>query len=78
MAKGEVVINEALCKGCELCIVFCPKDCFDPSSGKINPEGYLLPDLSEPEKCNGCGICGWMCPDLAISVYRYKETSANN
>ncbi|OGW13413.1 MAG: hypothetical protein A3G93_01555 [Nitrospinae bacterium RIFCSPLOWO2_12_FULL_45_22] len=74
MAKGEVVINEILCKGCELCIVFCPQSCITLSQGKINPEGYLLPVISEPEKCNACGICGQMCPDMAISVYRLKES----
>ncbi|MDY6857319.1 MAG: 4Fe-4S binding protein [Thermodesulfobacteriota bacterium] len=52
---------------------FCPKSCIRFSRGKINLEGYLIPQLSEPEKCNACGICGQMCPDLAISVYRYRE-----
>jgi 2-oxoglutarate ferredoxin oxidoreductase subunit delta len=74
VAKGEVVINEVLCKGCELCIVFCPQSCIILSEGKINAEGYILPVIDEPENCNACGICGQMCPDLAINVYRYKES----
>jgi 2-oxoglutarate ferredoxin oxidoreductase subunit delta len=73
VTRGEIIINEALCKGCELCIVFCPQSCIRLSEGKINSEGYLLPVLAEPEKCTACAICGQMCPDLAISVYRYKE-----
>ena len=24
----------------------------------------------DPEKCNGCAICGRMCPDGAIDVYK--------
>ena len=34
--------------------------------------GYY--SCSDPDKCNGCGICGWMCPDLAIDVYKYVES----
>ena len=72
MAKGEIVITEALCKGCGFCEHFCAQKCITITGDKIGAGGYLLPTFSDPDKCNGCGICGWMCPDLAIEVYKYK------
>lgn len=76
MAKGQVVFNEELCKGCGLCVEFCPRDCIVITGEHIGPTGYTLPSLAQPERCNGCGICGWMCPDFAIEVYRLEEAEA--
>ena len=77
MAKGEIVIDEELCKGCGLCVLFCPRGCIAISGEKINPIGYSLPSFVQPEQCNGCGICGWMCPDFAIEVYKYVQRPAS-
>jgi 2-oxoglutarate ferredoxin oxidoreductase subunit delta len=73
MPKGEIVINEKVCKGCALCAEFCPKDCIDMPDGKLSDKGLPLAVFTAPEKCNACGICGWMCPDFAIEVYRLKS-----
>jgi NAD-dependent dihydropyrimidine dehydrogenase PreA subunit len=32
-----------------------------------------LPVFAHPEKCNGCGVCGWLCPSFSLEVYRIKE-----
>jgi len=69
MVKSEVIINELLCKGCELCVYFCPRGCIEMTKNKLNPQGYVLPVFNHPENCNTCGICTRMCPDLAIEVY---------
>ncbi len=71
MAKGEITIDEKLCKGCAYCRKFCPRDCIEIPGDKFTPLGYLLPVFARPDECNACGICGWMCPDLAIDVYKY-------
>jgi len=76
MAKGEITIDQTLCKGCGYCTKFCPKGCITIPGDKFTPKGYLLPVFSLPDACTGCGICGWMCPDLAIEVYRYVEAKA--
>jgi 2-oxoglutarate ferredoxin oxidoreductase subunit delta len=72
MAKGEIKIDRELCKGCHLCVAFCPKARIVASQG-INEKGYY-PAEYEPavgkEACTGCAICASMCPDLAIEVYR--------
>jgi 2-oxoglutarate ferredoxin oxidoreductase subunit delta len=26
--------------------------------------------VAEPEKCVGCAICAWMCPDVVIEIER--------
>jgi len=69
-AKGEVIINAQNCKGCRLCAHFCPRDCLSFSDENISAKGFVLPSFAEPEKCNACGICGRMCPDFAIEVYK--------
>ena len=40
------------------------------------PQGYLLPVFSDPDRCNACGICEWMCPHFAIEVYKLVESEA--
>jgi 2-oxoglutarate ferredoxin oxidoreductase subunit delta len=39
--KGKIEINQELCKGCELCISFCPKECITLSD-QFNAAGYEL------------------------------------
>ncbi len=69
-AKGEVVIDGQLCKGCSLCIQFCAKGCLSLTGEGVSSQGANVPSFVAPEKCNGCGICGRMCPDFAIEVFR--------
>jgi len=70
MPRGEIVINEKLCKGCGLCVEFCPRGCITLPEGKLGEKGMPVAELSAPDSCNACCICGWMCPDFAIEVYR--------
>jgi len=76
MAKGEIVIDANLCKGCGLCTVFCNRGCIELPGDKFTAMGYQLPVLAHPEKCTGCAICGIMCPDFAIEVYKFVEEPA--
>lgn len=66
--RGRVIINKNLCKGCELCIIVCPKGLIG-LDGKINQKGYH-PAVLMKEGCTGCGFCAMMCPDAIIRVYR--------
>lgn len=63
----EIVINPAYCKGCEICVVSCPKKVLQPSN-QITSKGYTLPEAVYPEACTACRICEIVCPDLAIAV----------
>jgi len=67
--KGTIEISQELCKGCELCISFCPKHLIS-SSSKLNAAGYLPAVFKDNEECTGCAICALVCPEVAIEVYR--------
>ncbi|RUM89715.1 MAG: tungsten formylmethanofuran dehydrogenase [Thermodesulfatator sp.] len=55
------------CKGCGLCVHFCPKEVLALST-KRNSQGYRIVGLKAPENCTGCGICYLMCPDVVLEV----------
>lgn len=73
MAKGEIIILEDSCKGCALCVEFCPNECIQISKDKFKSSGGLLPEFAKPDDCVACGICGQLCPDFAIEVYKFND-----
>ncbi len=54
------IIRERYCKGCNICVAFCPKQVLVLKDGKVFPE--------RPEACIGCKMCELRCPDFAIEV----------
>ena len=72
-ARGTVVIAIERCKGCGFCVEFCPTDALAMGPA-MNARGYHYPELSSPASCNGCDICGMMCPDFAIYGFSGKKT----
>ncbi|WP_291569800.1 4Fe-4S dicluster domain-containing protein [Clostridium sp. UBA4548] len=58
-------INESYCKGCDLCIDFCPKKVLEKQHGKAI--------IANEEACIKCGICERICPDFAISLRSDKN-----
>lgn len=72
MPKGTVLIDRERCKGCGLCIAFCPEDVLGYSA-EYNKSGYNVVYTKEPERCIGCAFCAQTCPDIAIEVYREKK-----
>lgn len=71
MIRGNVVIAQEICKGCELCIEACPQDSLGLSE-KINLKGYRYAVLVQ-DNCTGCVNCALVCPDAAITVFREKK-----
>ncbi|MRR08847.1 4Fe-4S dicluster domain-containing protein [bacterium] len=65
----EIKVDEARCKGCELCVTACPKQCIAMSE-KFSTTGYYPATLAKQDCCIGCGLCAQICPDLAITVYK--------
>jgi len=65
----SIVIEEALCKGCGLCVHNCPKKTI-VINNKINSKGYYVAEFINSGLCNSCALCAIMCPDLAIKVYK--------
>ena len=66
--KNRVVINEAVCKGCELCAVACPKKIVAINRERLNEKGYNPACVTNMEQCIACAMCATMCPDSAIIV----------
>ena len=68
-SKGYIEIDQELCKGCELCMAFCPKQAIEVSA-KVNASGYTPASFKSDGECTGCAICALVCPEVAIEVYR--------
>ena len=66
LPRGRVTVFDNWCKGCGLCIAFCPQEVFEE-----NHEGH--PDVAHPELCTACMWCQFHCPDVAIIVERLDE-----
>lgn len=71
----KVVFDEDRCKGCELCMHFCPKGAIKMAD-HLNSKGFHPATLADEEKCISCGICAQMCPDVVIEVYRLEGSEA--
>jgi len=69
VAKFQVRFNGDVCKGCGLCINFCPKKIIAKSS-RINNKGYSPAEIERMDECTGCKSCATVCPDGAISIFR--------
>lgn len=64
---GRVSFLEERCKGCGLCVAFCPKNCLSLAK-HLNAQGFHPATIIEPNNCTGCAICARMCPDVVIEV----------
>jgi len=65
--RFKVEIDKRLCKGCFICIRYCPMGVFAKSED-IGDLGYDLAKVEHAEKCTGCRMCLLYCPDLAIAI----------
>lgn len=70
-ARGRVIFEEDLCKGCGLCVSVCPTKIISLGNSTINAKGYHPAIVIEMDKCIGCANCAMMCPDVVITVERY-------
>lgn len=67
----KVNVDITHCKGCGICISFCPKQVFTYSKRR-NTYGTATPEPSKEEECIGCRLCEKLCPDAAIQVEETK------
>lgn len=59
--KGKVAIELERCKGCGICVAFCPRDVL-----KLNDNNKS--EVKDMDECIGCELCALRCPDFAIKV----------
>lgn len=62
----EIIVNADWCKGCGICVAFCPTQVFDMSKEKI-------PVVARLEKCISCDLCELRCPDVAITLVKGED-----
>ncbi|MFH1652388.1 MAG: ferredoxin family protein [Chloroflexota bacterium] len=67
--KGYIEIDAERCKGCGLCVFFCPVKSISLSE-KVNAAGYPPASFNAGNGCTGCTSCAIVCPEVAIEVYR--------
>lgn len=60
--RGKVIVYATWCKGCQICVEFCPTKVL-----AMHPSGNH-PIVVAEEKCTACHFCDTHCPDLAILV----------
>lgn len=65
--RGQVYILLERCKGCAICVEFCPRDVLQISEG-MNAKGYHYPEIApgKEEECVHCEFCTLICPEFAI------------
>ena len=56
----KLVINPKWCKGCGICVEFCPKKALELKHEKVR--------IADEEACILCGLCELRCPDYAIYI----------
>ncbi|MDP7547283.1 MAG: 4Fe-4S binding protein [Alphaproteobacteria bacterium] len=69
-ARGSITIDEERCKGCDICVEYCPPHVLRLSDQR-NSLNHLVVELFDEANCTGCEICARVCPDMAITqVFR--------
>lgn len=64
--RGQVTVFPNWCKGCGLCVAFCPMKVLEQKE-----DGRVI--VAHPEKCTACRWCELHCPDFAIFVNEVEE-----
>lgn len=54
----KLIVDEEWCKGCGICVEFCPKSVLEMKNDIVN--------IKNIEQCIQCGQCELRCPDYAI------------
>jgi len=63
---AKIKIEQDACKGCFLCINFCPKGIIKKSE-RLNKKGLNFAQVSQGD-CLGCLQCAVICPDCCIEI----------
>jgi 2-oxoglutarate ferredoxin oxidoreductase subunit delta len=73
MAKPKLkehLINREWCKGCGICVAFCPKQVLE-----LDEQDKAV--AVRPEDCIACKLCELRCPDLAIEIVTEVAAAVN-
>jgi len=67
MSSYCIKIDEAWCKGCAICVAFCPRQVLDVDRARWIA-GHHPITVTQPDRCIACRTCELLCPDMAIEV----------
>ena len=67
---AKMIVDDAFCKGCGLCVDACPLHIVELDQDKITDKGYHPAHCIDTDACTVCCSCALMCPDVAITVWR--------
>lgn len=73
--KFKLTFNSERCKGCGLCINFCPKKILAFDTGVFNGNGVHPVYMTDQASCIGCQSCALMCPDAIITIEKLEESA---
>ena len=68
--NARVTVFANWCKGCGLCVAFCPQQVFEEDED-------AHPVVAHPERCTVCNWCTMHCPDFAIVVVADEEPQSD-
>ncbi len=68
-AGHRITTIRHFCKGCRICVAFCPKQV-------LGLDDRFKVAALHPERCIACRMCELRCPDLAIYVTRKPAARA--
>ena len=73
--QGQVYIIPARCKGCGICVHYCPHQVLLLSS-QTNAKGYHFPEISAGQEsaCIHCEFCTLVCPEFAIFTLSIEDS----
>lgn len=69
---NRIEIDANRCKACRLCIDVCHRHLLDLSE-ELNAKGYHPIAVHDPEECTACALCGIVCPEGSIAVYKVAK-----
>jgi len=67
-----ITFDEEKCKGCELCVIACPKKIIAIDKDKINKKGYNPAGVKDIDSCIACAQCAIICPHVVIYIENDK------
>lgn len=79
-SNEAVWVDEARCKGCDICVSLCPAGVLTMRACPSAALGKII-SVVNPDDCIGCRKCELSCPDFAIYVapkgFKFAKLRAN-